>query len=97
MTTLEHLQRMIGEAVVVDDNIWLYNEQMYLEEKFVAIVIGTFEDVNLHSRFGFDFAVSSWSAETAAVAKLFYPDGQVRSTWVVIGQQGFKDSLKVVE
>lgn len=103
------LQSRIGQTLVVSDRIYLYDKRTWLEPDFPVIVIdAVLPDPHLAiAAAAREFANSHRHPEpvagaaaggivhtpTPTRAELLYPDGTVRWTWVVVGVEGFKDSL----
>ena len=93
MTTFEHVQCLIGEVVQVNDSIWLYKEQKRIYPPFLVIVLGMTASSDDYSPPLAGISIG----DDREIVDLFYPDGKVRSTRVVIGQRHYKDTLKEIQ
>lgn len=98
-STLVRLKSHLGRTLIVSDEIYLYNEMIWLEPNFPVLLLDAFDvcqgqGAQLRGRARVTAIATATAAHAAvAITQLLYPDGTVRWTYVIVGVYGYKNSL----
>jgi len=93
MTTLEHLQSLIGECALTNDKIFMMYVNVFVPAGMVVVVVLAASDTDLPKVECASMAVGKAKSKKPTAAQLLYPDGHTHWTWVVMGMEGIEDSL----
>ena len=100
-TTLSILSELVGQTCLTADEIYIHDINVRLAVGIHVLVLRV-----IIPEYEGTISVTAWANETdrpnkmqmtddnpVIGAELLYPDGQARWTWLVMGQDGYQDSL----
>jgi len=101
VSTFELLKPYVGNVVLLNDRVFIYEDYDILLEGQLVLVLAVFD---IHSVYVYKLAPAARASNSptrydteirASLAHIYYPrQNYTKLTWVVMGQVTLKDSLK---